>query len=186
MGKDRLGWKYLVEVGDSTRQILARRSHFIAKAERRQEAVRVFDTTMFGLFNLTSSVRSLPHVKWHCLTSFIRTATMMLQQPAVMEKPQLKPSPGDHTQNTARVPYPLPSEPPVPEHARCVMPALLDLQLIVSDISTFFGEEHLQPQYRDIEAMVDSFYRNLKQWSLHIPECISLGNESTPAVMDMQ
>lgn len=106
---------------------------------------------------------------------------MMLQQPAVMQKPELEPPPVDHGQDWA--PYPLPMD-SVPGHTDCVMHALLGLQEIVSGISTsFFGK---RPRYDKVEVMVNSFYRHLKQWSLHVPECIGLGNESTPGVMDMQ
>ena len=55
MGKDRLGWKYLVEIGDSTRQLLEKRGRFLARNDRPQD-VRAFDSTLLGLFNLTSSV----------------------------------------------------------------------------------------------------------------------------------
>ena len=58
MGKDRLGWKFLVEIGDSTRQIIAKRAHLIEKTERRQETIRALDTAVLGFFNLTSWVES--------------------------------------------------------------------------------------------------------------------------------
>ena len=106
---------------------------------------------------------------------------MMLQQPAVMQKLELKPPAADHGQDWA--PYPLPTD-RVRGHTDCVMQALLGLQSIVSEVSTsFFGSS---PPYGEVEAKVDSLYRALKQWTLHIPECVSLGNESTPGAMDMQ
>ncbi|KAI9038212.1 uncharacterized protein KD926_011151 [Aspergillus affinis] len=166
MGKDRLGWKYLVEIGDSTRQILARRSHLIAKAEHRQEMRRALDTAVLGLFSLTS------------------TATLMLQQPLVMKKPDLGPFLPDHKHDDTWMPYPLIAD-PVRGQMNCVKQASFDLQSIIFNIPAYFFKEHGPSHYPDVENTVDSFYRDLRQWSLHIPECITLECESTPDVMDM-
>ncbi|KAA8649311.1 hypothetical protein EYZ11_007050 [Aspergillus tanneri] len=166
IGKDRLGWKYLVEIGDCARQLAARRSRLVAEARDKMQMDRALNTAVFGLFSLTP------------------TAALTLQKPPVMKKPSLdrKHSPGDHDPGDTWVSYPMRTG-PVPAHTNCVTNALFELQLIAWDISNYlFDEPH---PYADVEAMVDSFHDRLERWSSRIPQCISVGHETTPAAMDM-
>lgn len=53
MGKDRLGWQYLVGIADCARQFMNRREFFIrdTKADAK-EVARSIDTALHGLFSL--------------------------------------------------------------------------------------------------------------------------------------
>jgi hypothetical protein len=53
MGKDRLGWQYLVEIADCARQFINKREIFLKEANDEVEEVsRSIDTTLHGLFSL--------------------------------------------------------------------------------------------------------------------------------------
>jgi hypothetical protein len=53
MGKDRLGWQYLVEIAECARQFINRREFFIRETKGDvQEVSRSIDTALHGLFSL--------------------------------------------------------------------------------------------------------------------------------------
>lgn len=82
------------------------------------------------------------------------------------------------------VPYPRQAE-PVPAHTNCLINGLLDLMLIVWDVTNYFFEDEL-PLRSDVENAVNIFHQRLEQWNSNLPLCMGADTDSTPGIMDMQ
>ena len=53
-GEDRLGWLYIVEIADCTREAMERRQKMIEEAcEQGQEMAKSIDTALFGLYSMS-------------------------------------------------------------------------------------------------------------------------------------
>lgn len=54
MGKDRLGWHYMIQLSECVREITKQRPRVIADAgEQALDMEKALDTAIFGLFNLS-------------------------------------------------------------------------------------------------------------------------------------
>ncbi|PLB46427.1 hypothetical protein P170DRAFT_465950 [Aspergillus steynii IBT 23096] len=172
MGKDRLGWKLLVDIADSVREFQSKRNRLISDAGEQSEEMRLaIDKTILGLFNLEP------------------TSTLSLQKPPVMKKPDIKRLPEDHHPADVWVPYPL-QEDPRPAHTNCVINALYDLQVIAWDIANYFfgdkeSENNGMPPYSELERIIDEFYGRLQNWANNVSECVSLGHTPNPGAIDL-
>ncbi|KAJ5761452.1 hypothetical protein N7533_003491 [Penicillium manginii] len=165
MGKDRLGWQYLVEIADCARQFINKREIFLKEANDEVEEVsRSIDTTLHGLFSLNPF------------------ATLSFQKPTIIKRPQLKYSPQDHRPSDDWTPYPRQAD-PQPAHTNCVKNGLFDLSNILWEVSEYlFGDE--KPATPDT-TKIDAFYERLQNWAKCLPSCIDKESNATPGVMDI-
>ncbi|KAL4808649.1 hypothetical protein BDV18DRAFT_157592 [Aspergillus unguis] len=162
MGKEMLGWHYLVEITTIVRELIARREIIIKRAgEAAHEMARALDRTISGSF---------------CLAPFSWTTS---QKQTLMPQPKLAHFPEDHETN-AWWPYPLKLE-PVPAHVNCLTNALLDLQFIEWDIASCSAAGIQTTDQEDANAI----HNRLKDWARHLPGCISVQSSSPPAILDL-
>ena len=111
--------------------------------------------------------------------------TISLQKPSIVRKPSgFERFYEYHDSKDTWMSYPSQIE-PVMAHTSCLINKLLDLMLIVWDVSDyFFGDR--KPVSSEILKRVSEFDRRLKRWSENVPECIDSNNAPTPGVLDMQ
>ncbi|KAF5862068.1 hypothetical protein ETB97_012215 [Aspergillus alliaceus] len=169
MGKNMLGWQYLVEIADCAQELMIRRNTFIARArEQDQEISRALNVAIIGSL-------SVPPV-----------AFASLHQLSIMPEPTCERPPQDHSEGDMWFPYPLKSD-SVSTHGNCVTNALFNLQLILWDVSnSLFGASGQQLRSSS-EDMANAFKQRLEEWALQIPECAMLETgKPTPAILDMQ
>ncbi|RJE18421.1 Transcription factor [Aspergillus sclerotialis] len=167
IGKDRLGWQYLIQLADNGRELMTRRNRIIAGAgEQGPEMAQALDNALYGVF------------------STVTIASLSFQKPAMMKKPNLEYRPLDHDPRDTWVPYPKRSD-QLLAHTNCVMNSMFDLHVIFRDITKYFFAHDEKPSRSDIGVMVNSFHIRLQRWSQELPECISFGNASVPAIADM-
>ncbi|CAI7654529.1 unnamed protein product [Penicillium pancosmium] len=165
MGKDRLGWQYLVEIAECARQFINRREFFIRETKGDvQEVSRSIDTALHGLFSLNP------------------VATLSLQKPSIIKRPQLEYFPEYHHPADNWTPYPRQAD-ALLAHTNCVKNGSFDLSVIMWEVSDYlFGDD--KPPTPDV-TVIEGFYERLRMWTEALPECIDQKSNVTPGVMDL-
>ncbi|KAJ5986493.1 hypothetical protein N7451_010858 [Penicillium sp. IBT 35674x] len=108
---------------------------------------------------------------------------MSLHKHPIIKRPiLLERLPVDHDPNDIWSPYPRQAA-PQPAHTNCVTNGVFDLTLIVWEICDYFFGDN-KPEIFDLEK-VNAFHRRLQKWADSLPECISLGCNEVPGVMEM-
>ncbi|KAJ5805842.1 uncharacterized protein N7503_003444 [Penicillium pulvis] len=108
---------------------------------------------------------------------------MSLQKHPIIKRPiLLERLPRDHDPNDIWSPYPRQAA-PQPAHTNCVINGVFDLMLIVWEICDYFFGDN-KPEILELEK-VNAFHYRLQNWADSLPECIILGCNALPGVMDM-
>ncbi|KAK9857273.1 hypothetical protein MYU51_020547 [Penicillium brevicompactum] len=166
LGKDRLGWQYLVETADCMQQIMSKQKKIIAAAkEQGEQMARSIDVAFSGL------------------SSFIPTSTISFQKPPLIKRPtSLNRLPENHDPNDTWTPYPHHAG-PKPAHTNCLLNGHSDLAPVVWDITDYLFGDH-EPSTVSV-ADIDVFHQRLDTVMENLPECIRPGKTSTIGAMDL-
>ncbi|KAJ5979878.1 hypothetical protein N7481_007176 [Penicillium waksmanii] len=113
---------------------------------------------------------------------YTRVATLSLQKPSIIKRPQLEYFPQDHHPADKWTPYPRQAD-ALLAHTNCVKNGTFDLGIIMWEVSDYlFGDE--KPASLDA-TKIEGFYDRLQNWAEGLPKCIDQKSNATPGVMDL-
>jgi hypothetical protein len=110
-------------------------------------------------------------------------ATLSLQKPSIIKRPQLEYFPEDHHTADKWMPYPRQAD-ALLAHTNCVKNGAYDLGMIMWEVSDYlFGDD--KPPTPEA-TVIEGFYERLQKWTEGLPNCIDQKSNATPSVMDLQ
>ncbi|KAL4902736.1 hypothetical protein BDW74DRAFT_169327 [Aspergillus multicolor] len=157
IGKDRLGWWYLVRASEAFRMLKARQDEMFAGVDVPQESLtRAMNRLEPGLF---------------CVSTM--TANAFLKPPP-LDKPIGITLPSQH-------------DDPVLGHKNCVLNECARLSKIVWDITQFLTDADHEGKHprADMEVAVQEWHQELNDWITDLPSCLVLSDQAIPSVLDL-
>jgi hypothetical protein len=188
MGKDRLGWQYLLHAADAMNQVMNKRQRMIKDAkEQSEEMARSIDGAISGLSSFIPLVPNYAPTDSGCneiILIICRTSALCFQKPPLIKKPvAFTHFPEDHDPSDTWTPYPRQTE-SIPAHTNCVINAHSNLATVIWDICDYLFRDDKPPTV-DIEV-IDSFHQRLQEVTSNLPNCIRLGQTPTVGAMELQ
>ncbi|KAF5862069.1 hypothetical protein ETB97_012216 [Aspergillus alliaceus] len=168
MGKDRLGWIYLVRATKAVPVLRSTRHELLGNVDLPEPVItRLLDRLELGLFS--STVLS-------CLCH---------QRRPPMDKPTHIRLPVHQGGGKEWFPYPRQVDPVPAAHTNCVINQRAALGEIAWDLSYgLFGDDARSPR-ADMKELATLCYGRLLQWNNDLPECMRCTDDSVPEVLSL-